>query len=69
MGMDKENDSINTSVPSFALSSSQLTSPGASGHLKHTPIRPLTAAYMAARSENEVCCGDFVTLAFLVADF
>lgn len=52
MDCDKENESMNASVHPLSTSYSQITSPG--GQLKGTPIRPLTAAYMAARSENEV---------------
>ncbi|XP_045175664.1 nucleoporin NUP35-like isoform X1 [Mercenaria mercenaria] len=48
---EKENDPVNTSV--FSTPNSHFTSTP-SGQLKNTPIRPLTAAYMAARSENEV---------------
>lgn len=45
---------MNNSIPLMSTSYSQITSPSGSGQLKNTPIRPLTAAYMAAKSENEV---------------
>ena len=52
MDFNKENDSINQSLNPMSSPFGQVTSPG--GQLKGTPIRPLTAAYIAARSENEV---------------
>ncbi|XP_052802340.1 nucleoporin NUP35-like [Mya arenaria] len=58
MGIDhreKENESLMLTpgvVPNLGLG--QVTSPSTPGQLKNTPIRPLTAAYLAAKSENEV---------------
>ena len=52
MDGEKENDSVNTSV--FSTPNNQFTSTP-SGQFRNTPIRPLTSAYIAARSENEVC--------------
>ncbi|XP_060576796.1 nucleoporin NUP35-like [Ruditapes philippinarum] len=51
MDGEKENDSMNTSV--FSTPNNQFTSTQ-SGQLRNTPIRPLTSAYIAAKSENEV---------------
>ncbi|KAL4225629.1 Nucleoporin nup35 [Mactra antiquata] len=54
MDYDKENESANVSCQTFSTPISHTASSGNSSQLKHTPMRPLTAAYMAARSENEV---------------
>ena len=64
---EKENDSLMQTPGSvftpgqnpgsqFTPGPAHLTSPATPGQHKHTPIRPLTAAYMAAKSENEVTC-------------
>ena len=61
MESDKENGGLNLSSAQFGTPNTSIMSPQVSG-MKKTPIRPLTAAYKAARSENEVsvlsiiCC-------------
>lgn len=50
---EKENEPANTSTAQFSTPTSHFNSTP-SGQLKGTPIRPLTAAYLAARNENEV---------------
>ena len=53
MEIDKENDESNLSSAHFGTPGTSFMSPQVGG-VKKTPIRPLTAAYKAARSENEV---------------
>lgn len=53
MEVDKENESLNLSSAQFGTPGTSFMSPQVGG-VKKTPIRPLTAAYKAARSENEV---------------
>lgn len=53
MEIDKENDILSSSGAQFATPGTSVMSPQVGG-VKKTPIRPLTAAYKAARSENEV---------------
>lgn len=53
MDGEKENENTNTSCPSYNTPTNRFTSTP-KGQLRNTPIRPLTAAYMAAKSEHEV---------------
>ncbi|XP_063400373.1 nucleoporin NUP35-like [Mytilus trossulus] len=50
---DKENPSF-SGTPVLGLMDTPVTSKGTPGTSKGTPIRPLTAAYKSARSENDV---------------
>ena len=54
MDIDKENGGgLNYSSAQFGTPNTSMMSPQVGG-VKKTPIRPLTAAYKAARSEHEV---------------
>ena len=48
-------DKENSTLPGTPLINTPVGSKDTPGTSKGTPIRPLTAAYRSARSENEVC--------------
>ena len=53
MDTDKENDESSLSTSQFGTPGASYQSPQVGG-VNKTPIRPLTAAYKAARSDYEV---------------
>ena len=64
MDLGKEND-VNPFCDNSANMSFQ-NSLSSSTNMKNTPIRPLTAAYKSARSENEVRFIDYKTLSLVI---